>query len=566
MALFEIQGTDGATYEIDAPDEAAAVKAFQDLSQRGPDVKPVSEATQQGRQSGYWGTSNTALDTMLAGLPSKFNAGMSSLIEGTANGLSGNGFDYATPYNNSLEFQRGSQGQFEKDNPDRAMIGKGTGIASGVAMLPGIGQGVKGAIGTGAMYGGATGALQDAGSMEERVSNTVKGAGSGAAVGGLLGMGTKGLNKILTPNPTSAETQRLAGILQNEGVNLTAGQKTNSENLRYLESELGGATAGQAMEKQAEQFTASALKRAGIKANRATPEVLDKAFTNIGKTYDDLAARNELIPDVQLTDDFQNIVRDYMDQVGNEARPVVWKAAENVFDILHTSKKLTGTEYKSASSAIKRSARAATHPETRMALNELASALDDSMERSIGRTNPADLGAFSDANRQYRNLLVVEQAAFGAGQTTAQGLISPSQLRQATMQKQGRRNYARGKGEFANLARAGEGLMKPLPNSGTAGRTWARNLMAGAPAIAGSIAGAPAGVLGMMTGGLLGLAAPRVAGSLLMSNPVQSYLARQGATKISPMLARRLAAEGGILGAGAVLGSPETPVNRRPYG
>lgn len=84
MALFEIQGTDGATYEIDAPDEAAAVKAFQDLSQRGPDVKPVSEATQQGRQSGYWGTSNTALDTMLAGLPSKFNAGMSSLIEGTA--------------------------------------------------------------------------------------------------------------------------------------------------------------------------------------------------------------------------------------------------------------------------------------------------------------------------------------------------------------------------------------------------------------------------------------------------------------------------------------------------
>ena len=191
-----------------------------------------------------------------------------------------------------------------------------------------------------------------------------------------------------------------------------------------------------------------------------------------------------------------------------------------------------------------------------MALNELAAALDDAMERSIGRTNPKDLGAFSDANRQYRNLLVVEQASLGAGQNSAQGLISPSQLRNATMQKQGRRNYARGKGEFADLARAGEGLMKPLPNSGTAGRTWARNLMAGAPAIAGSIAGAPAGALGMMGGGLLGLAAPRVAGSILMSKPVQTYLARQGSAKISPLLARRLAAEGGLLGAGTLLGSP----------
>lgn len=556
MALFEVQGQDGATYEIDAPNEAAAVKAFHTLSQKGPEVKPVSQSTQDGRKSGYWGTANTALDTMLAGLPSKFNAGMSSLIEGTASGLSGNGFDYATPYNNALDFQRGSQGQFEKDNPDRAMLGQGLGVAGGVALLPGIGQGIKGALGTGALYGGMTGALQDAGSVQERVSNTAKGAGAGAAVGGLLGAGAKGLNRILTPNPTSAETQRLAGILQKEGVDLTAGQKTNSENLRYLESELGGGSAAQMAEKQAEQFTAAALKRAGIKANRATPDVIDKAFTNIGRTYDKLAARNDLVPDTQLADDFSKIVSEYSDQVGNEARPVVWKSAENVFDIINNSGLMKGAEYKSASSAIKRAARGATHPETKMALNELAAALDDAMERSIGRTNPKDLGAFSDANRQYRNLLVVEQASLGAGQNSAQGLISPSQLRNATMQKQGRRNYARGKGEFADLARAGEGLMKPLPNSGTAGRTWARNLMAGAPAIAGSIAGAPAGALGMMGGGLLGLAAPRVAGSILMSKPVQTYLARQGSAKISPLLARRLAAEGGLLGAGTLLGSP----------
>ena len=35
---------------------------------------------------------------------------------------------------------------------------------------------------------------------------------------------------------------------------------------------------------------------------------------------------------------------------------------------------------------------------------------------------------------------------------------------------QNRRAYARGQGDFADLARAGEGVMKPLPNSGTAPR------------------------------------------------------------------------------------------------
>lgn len=72
--------------------------------------------------------------------------------------------------------------------------------------------------------------------------------------------------------------------------------------------------------------------------------------------------------------------------------------------------------------------------------------LDDAMQRSIAQNNPRDLGGWQQARRQYRNMLVVEKAATGAGENAALGLISPSQLRNATVQ-QGRRAFARGLGK-----------------------------------------------------------------------------------------------------------------------
>lgn len=162
-------------------------------------------------EQGYWGTANTALDTMLAGLPTKLNAGISSAVEGTASGLMGNGFDYSTPYNKSLEFQRGSQNQFEEQNPGKAMLGKGVGVA-GVAMLPGIGQGVKGAIGTGALYGGLTGALQDSNTVSGHASNTAVGALTGGAVGGLLGAAGQALYSLLGRGPKAPSLLDLENV------------------------------------------------------------------------------------------------------------------------------------------------------------------------------------------------------------------------------------------------------------------------------------------------------------------------------------------------------------------
>jgi hypothetical protein len=116
-------------------------------------------------------------------------------------------------------------------------------------------------------------------------------------------------------------------------------------------------------------------------------------------------------------------------------------------------------------------------------------------------------------------MMVVEKAATGAGAATAEGLISPSQLRNATV-TQNRRDYARGQGDFADLARSGEAVMKPLPNSGTAPRQNIQNIMS----ILGSVAG---GARAGLPGAVAGIAAPAVAGRVLMSRPVQAYLGNQ---------------------------------------
>src|SRR5690606_37549595 len=95
------------------------------------------------------------------------------------------------------------------------------------------------------------------------------------------------------------------------------------------------------------------------------------------------------------------------------------------------------------------------------ALATIRDALDDAAERAM----PANLmGQFRLARREYKNLMILEKAATGAGADASKGLISPAQLRNAAKTTD-RRGYARGKGDFDELARAGVGVMTPLPQS-----------------------------------------------------------------------------------------------------
>lgn len=333
--------------------------------------------------------------------------------------------------------------------------------------------------------------------------------------------------RVITPLPATVERTALANALRGEGVDLTAGQATGNKPLQWAESVLGdipgsGGTASRMQTAQGEQFTAAALRRAGEDANRATPEVMDQAFNRIGGNFDRLAANNTLHMDNQFVTDLVDSARDYHAMTPPAMRsPII----EDVVRDIGTTQaqnggRISGEAYQALTSRLERAARGTADPQLREALRGIRGSLDDAMERSIATHNPGDAGAWREARSDYRNLLVLEKAATAAGSNAAEGIISPSSLRNATINTQGRRNYARGNGDFAELARAGEAIMKPLPNSGTAPRQYMQHLIT---ALGSGVGGTIASIPGMVAGA----AAPAAIGRVLMNPVVQRYLSNQ---------------------------------------
>ena len=316
-------------------------------------------------------------------------------------------------------------------------VGGGVGLAKNGLSLAGraIENGAKlpTVAGASALEGAAMGAAQGFGSGEGGLDNRLIRAGTGAKWGGMLGAATPiavagvsaGVRRAVTPFASSPERQALADILKREGVDLTAGQRTGSERLRYAENEIGGRVARRIAERQGEQFTAAALRRAGIDANRATPEVMDAAFTRIGQQFDGLASRNRLVPDQQFASDLSDTIRGYNQLVTETARaPIVMDTAADIAQMARNG--ITGEAYQALRSRLDQAARAsARDPQLQDALYGLRNTFDDGMERSIIMNNPSDLGKWREARSQYRNMLVLEKAATGAGENAAQCLFRP---------------------------------------------------------------------------------------------------------------------------------------------
>lgn len=473
----------------------------------------------------------------------------------------------AGDYTEARDQFRDAKAAQRSQNPVASLGGEVAGLAtaSGIPSFAGraiaAGQPLLRVAGASALDGSLLGAVQGAGEGDggaaDRLENAGYGAIGGAVIGSALPVAGSALGatarRLISPFVANPERTAAADYLAGEGVRLSAGQRTGNDALRFAESELGGNTARNLAETQGEQFTAAALRRAGIDAPRATPEVMDTAFTRIGNDFDTLAAQNHLAPDDQLARDLGATARDYMSLVPETSRaPIVMSTIQDLGEALNRGP-LDGASYQAARSRLDRAARGTADNDLRDALHGIRNALDDGMERTIAARNPADLGAWREARRQYRNMLVLERAAAGAGEEAAQGILTPARLRAATVQKQGVRNYVRGDGDFAELARAGAATMKAMPNSGTAGRLNAQNVGLGLAGLLGAGAGTTTGdPWNAAYGAAAGLAAPRLAGRALMMPVVQAILANQRGVgmRMSPQvkavvqaLQNRLAAE-----------------------
>lgn len=477
-------------------------------------------------------TQTGPMDQLMAGYTSAVNAvpiAGPALMSGVRNLKAG--VQGRAPEQIAAEDQR-----IEQANPVASTTGMVAGTVlplMGAGLIPGVGRalGMTGGLGSRIAFGGLSGAAIGAADTKVRGGSNEDAAVSGG-IGGVLGAALpvvgRGLQKLITPTVAPRATTAAARTLQNEGVDLTAGQRTGSKKLRYIESELGGGAADDVMERQGRQFTAAVLRRAGVAADSAEPQVIDAAFGQIGDQFDNLAARNVLQADRRLLTEMGSALREYSENVAqSQQAPVVRNlVADIVTQVQNNGGQLTGEFYKATRSRIDRLARSTMDPELKMALRDIVGALDQGMERSIAASNPGDLGAFRTVRRQYANMLVIEKAATGAGEQAASGIITPARLRSAAI-GQNRRAFARGRNDFVELANAGVQAMTPLPQSGTVPRLAARIPLPLGAATGAGIGGTVGGPLGAVIGGAAGAAVPWAAGRAALSGPGRAALSNQ---------------------------------------
>lgn len=529
MAVFEIE-IGGKVYEVDAPDQATALSAVQGMgaptsaAPSAPAAPPPSVSGDLAKSVGS-GLAKGAVG--LVGSIGDMAAGLGHYSDVAGDYLARKmGFEGGAPLPNVIAEGAGSKsigaavdklsGAPVTSYQPETTAGKFAQTASEFVpgALAGPGGLARKVIGYGILPGAASEAAGQAteGTKLEPVARIAAAIAAGAAPGLA--------SRAVTPLPISPDRQKLVDALAREGVPLTAGQKTGSTPLRYAESIFGespgaGGQTARIMEAQGEAFTDAAMRRAGA-SGLATPEALQGNYKRLSNEFETLSARNTLTADTQLGQDIGKTLREYDKILPSEQRKIIGNLATEIVDRFTAGGgKMPGADYQSIRSRLSKRAQnnRGKDDDYADAARGLRDALDKGMKRSI---SPDDAEAWDLARKQWGAQKVVERAAGGAGSEAAQGRISPAQLRIAAAlgDKSG---YARGQGDFAELARSGAAVMTPLPNSGTGQRmNLAQILGAGA-------GGASGGVLGAVAGA----AAPGVAGRLLMSRPVQAYLGNQ---------------------------------------
>ena len=482
------------------------------------------------------GMGETAARSAVQGLTFGFADESYGLTQGIASMLRGEGFRKG--YDEGVAGFRARDKAGKEANPVTATVaevagGMGTGLGAmrAGATLMRQGMTLPQAIGAGAVEGAGYGAAYGAGNAEGGVDERLTGARNGARDGALIGAAvpavargiSAGVGRAISPMTVPAERQATIDVLAREGVPVSAGQRTGSKALQYAESFLGdapfaGGQATRAMEAQGEAFTDAAMRRIGA-GGRATPDNLQASRDRIGASFNDLSSRNPMRADQQFARELGTTLSEYDRVLPTEQRQIVGNLATDIVDRIRANNgTLPGQDYQTIRSRLSRTAQSTreSDPQFSQAIRGLRDALDNNMNRSV---SPEDAAAWQTARREYGNLRVLERAAAAGGENAAAGLVSPAQLRIASSLGAGNRSgYARGQGDFAELARAGNQIMTPLPNSGTGQRNMLSGMAGGGAVGAGSGAVDPVLAAAIAFG-------PSVLGRAGWGGPIQQWMA-----------------------------------------
>ena len=421
-----------------------------------------------------------------------------------------------------------------KANPQQAQTGPGKLVQTGLETAPSMVLNPGSAVQKGVTWLGSTLASEGAGQGLEAAGAPEWAQNAGRLAGGFAGgFSPSAYNRMASPHPMPPGRAPQVRVLESRGVPITAGQRTGSKRLMAQEEIAGGVPAA---ENQGDAFTGAVLNEQGgfpRGTTRATRPVMRAELDRMGGEFDRLGTVANPAFDTQLQNELLDATISY-----HQNNPLVAPVIETTMNKLAANAaqnggRLTGTGYQNTRSEIGDIIRnESTDPGVRQALLDFQDALDDGVSRYL---SPEDQAAMTRVRGQYRNFLPIERARAGAGSETAQGLISPTQLRTGIKAAQGRREVAAGGGPLTDLAEAGTAVLEKTPQSGTQPRLAAatRGILPAAAAIRGSGGGMAAGLgggMGLLAGSGAALATvglPMLRDAYIRSPAGQAILARQ---------------------------------------
>jgi hypothetical protein len=328
------------------------------------------------------------------------------------------------------------------------------------------------------------------------------------AGGAIPSMATGAGRKLASPikNQLSAEENRIAEVAKKEGISLMPGQQTGSRPLQAVESTLNqlpfsSAPQRAAYEAQRKQFNAAVLKRAGIEADTAAPEVISSGFTNLGKKFDDLIDRT---PELKVTPEFGEKIKAVSTKYGRRLETNVAPVFNSYVDDINNAVKaaakrgqdvyIDSKTYKNISSDLRTAARTnSKNIPLRDALLGLKNSFDDLLEAGAGNKIASE---WKSVRNNYRNLLIIDDAMKGGTQADIVAANIPFGSFKQSVLNSDKAGWNRNPGELKDLARVGAFLSSKIPDSGTTERAFYQKMLANpVPALVGAGAGVATGIL-----------------------------------------------------------------------
>jgi hypothetical protein len=379
-------------------------------------------------------------------------------------------------------------------------------------------------------------------------------AGLAAALAVPVGIGV--IRRGVTPitQNLNANERGLIAAAGNEGIPLTAAQRTGSPTLRGLEETMSripgsAGTMRGTFDDQHAAFNRAVMERTGTAADNAGPDTLRRVSGDLGQTFDNLAARTTLNIDQQFADDIVRTATEYGRRLPTDVAPVFTSYMDDLQPIINMvargmNPRVSGEVYQTVRSNLTTRIRNATNPDLKDALGGIVQALDDAVTRSAAG-NPTLAAEWNQVRGQYSAYKTVDRAMSGGTQADRSAADIPYGAFSQAVKGADREGYARGRGQYGELAKLADYLAPRVPNSGTPERLMWANLLTGGTLGGGALAGGASPEIAMATAAATA-AAPNVAARLYNSGRVQSYLSNQAMPQLpmGPVIASQAVRSG----------------------